>query len=744
MHQQTKKEKEIIQQHFDDLLKSCLRSNKKDQELITKAFKFANEAHKGIRRRSGEPYICHPLSVATIVTNELGLGTKSVISSLLHDIVEDTDYTIEDIEHLFNKKVATIVDGLTKLSNIFDTSTSIQAENFRKLILTLSDDVRVILIKLADRLHNMRTLSSMPANKQLKIAGETMFLYAPLAHRLGLYAIKTELEDLSLKYRQPEIFKEIKNKINQSEEKRNFIINKFSLPIINKLTEQGFNFNINGRSKSIFSIWQKMQTKNIPFEEVYDQFAIRIIFQPDEGEDEKTKCWNIYSTITDIYIPRPDRIRDWISKPKANGYEALHATVMGPTGQWVEVQIRSKRMDEIAERGYAAHWKYKGINSKETELDNWIKKIRELLENPQSDALEFLDEFKLNLFTSEIIVFTPKGQTKQLPKRITALDFAYDVHTEIGNNAIGAKVNHKLVSLNHVLKSGDQVEIITSEKQHPQREWENFVTTAKAKHAIKSAFKEERKKNILKGKKILNKKLKELKLRPTANIYKKLFLYYSTENKDSLYNKIGIQNIDIKKLKKILSKKSKNKFIRYWQLQLIRSSNRKLIEKEKNQKKHGINIDKKKPLIISDDFEEKTFKIAKCCNPIPGDDIIGYQSDKNTIIIHKTNCPNAIKLNSSFGNKIVKAKWTTHKALSFLARIKIDGFDKVGLVNKITEIISKDLNVNMRAINFESHDGVFEGHIDLYVHNTTDLNNMIMNLIKIKGIDSVKRIEVNE
>lgn len=748
---QTKEEKEKIQQQFDDLLKSCLRSNKKDKELITKAFKFANEAHKGIRRRSGEPYICHPLAVAKIVTSELGLGTKSVISALLHDVVEDTDYTVEDIEHLFNKKIATIVDGLTKLSNIFDRNSSIQAENFRKLLLTLSDDVRVILIKLADRLHNMRTLSSMPANKQLKIAGETIFLYAPLAHRLGLYAIKTELEDLSLKYRQPDIYQEIKDKINQSEEKRNFIINKFSLPIINKLNDKGFTFNINGRSKSIFSIWQKMQTKNIPFEEIYDQFAIRIVFDTEPGEDEKTKCWNIYSIITDIYLPRPDRIRDWISKPKANGYEALHSTVMGPSGKWVEVQIRSQRMNEIAERGYAAHWKYKGLNSHESELDVWIKKIRELLESPQSDALEFLDEFKLNLFTSEIIVFTPKGETKQLPQNATALDFAYDIHTEIGNHAIGAKVNHKLVPLNHIIKSGDQIEIITSEKQKPQHEWINFTTTAKAGHALKNAFKEERKKYITKGKKTLNEKLNELNLHTTANIYKKLFIYYKTENKDELYYKIGNQNIEIENLKKILNKRSKNKLIRYWKLQLTRSSNRKRIAKGILHKKddikkevNEIKFDKKKPLIISDDFEEKIFKIAKCCNPIPGDDIIGYQSEDNTIIIHKTNCPIAIKLNSSFGNKIVKAKWTTHKVLSFLARIKLNGFDKIGLINKITNIIYKDLNVNMRSINFESHDGIFNGLIDLYVHNTTDLNNLIMNLMKIKGVESVKRIEATE
>jgi len=737
----TEQEELEIQKHYEDLRKCCLRSKKEeDKDLIQKAYNLAYEAHKQIRRKSGEPYIYHPLAVAKIVADEIGLGTKSIISALLHDVVEDTDYSLDEIRDIFGDKIANIVDGLTKISGVFDKNTSKQAENFRKILLTLSDDVRVILIKLADRLHNMRTLSSMTPTKQLQVAGETLYLYAPLAHRLGLYAIKTELEDLSFKYRHPEIYEELKSKINADEKKRNAFINKFALPISDRLTGENINFDISGRPKSIFSVWNKMQTKNVAFEEIYDLFAIRIIFDPKPGIPEKTQCWNIYSMITDIYMPKPDRIRDWVSTPKANGYEALHSTVMGPYGKWVEVQIRSRRMDEIAERGFAAHWKYKGINAEESELDRWIKRIRELLENPSEDALEFLDEFKMNLFASEIIVFTPKGHLKSMPKSSTVLDFAYEIHTEIGHHAIGAKVNHNLVPLKYRLKTGDQIEILTSETQKPQEEWLDYAATARAKTAIKNAFKAQRKEQFKKGKEILEEKLAEINLQPTSNIIKKLITNYDVKTKDELYQNIGQGTLELENLKKILRKKTQNKWIRYWKLSLARSSRENKPEEEIKPSK----IDTKKPLNLDELIEEEQFVIAKCCNPIPGDNVLGYQKDEDTIIIHKTNCPNALKLNSSFADRIVNAKWLAHKILSFLAKIKLNGIDRMGIVSQITKVISDDLDVNMRSINFESHDGIFEGFIDLYVHSSKDLNNLIMNLMKIKGVESVKRIETSE
>ncbi len=739
----TAKEKKLVKEKFDDLLQHCVRCNSEpDRALIKKAFDLANEAHKNMRRKSGDPYILHPIAVAKIVTHEIGLGAKSVACALMHDVVEDTDYTLEDIENHFGKKIASIIDGLTKIAGVFDNKSSLQAENFRKMLLTLSDDVRVILIKLADRLHNMRTLDSMPPNKQMKVAGETVYLYAPMAHRLGLYAIKTELEDLSLKYHHPEVYTELQNKIRDNEKRRITMINRFSLPIIEKLESNRYRFDINGRPKSIASIWNKMQRKGVPFEEVYDLMAIRIIFEPKKNIPEKTQCWSIYSTITDIYMPKPDRIRDWVSTPKANGYEALHVTVMGPHGKWVEVQIRTTRMEEIAERGYAAHWKYKNSGSGEGELDKWIKKIREMLEDPQSNALEFLDEFKLNLFASEILVFTPKGQIKSLPKGASALDFAYEIHTEIGNKAIGAKVNYKLVALSHTLNSGDQVEILTSDKQKPHREWLDYVITAKAKSSIKSSLKSDTKNRIEKGKKILEEKLKEFNLMPSSRVFKKLLPAYEVINKDELYSKIGIGLITLDDLKKVLRKKSKNKWIRYWELQFGKSSTEKKEPVEETRKKEE-KFDYKTPLILREniDDEETVYTLATCCNPIPGDDVVGYRNLNDKIIIHRSKCPNAIKLMSREGNRIVTAKWTAHKILSFLASIRIMGIDKIGMINEITNVISKELNVNMRTVNIEVHDGIFDGTLDLYVHSTKDLNNLIMNLIKIKGVDSVKRIE---
>ena len=733
----TSPEIQEINRRFDRLLDLCNRcKTEEDRNLIRRSFDLAFEAHKSARRKSGEPYIIHPIEVATIVTYEIGLDPVSVASALLHDVVEDTDYTVEDIKNDFGDQIAQIVDGLTKISDSYDSSSSLQAENFRKMLLTLSDDVRVILVKLADRLHNMRTLASMPAHKQLKIAGETLYLYAPLAHRMGLYAIKTELEDLSFKYSHPKEYNEINSRINKTEKNRILWINRFSLPISEKLTKNYIKYKIEGRPKSYYSIFKKMKAKNVTFEEIYDIMAIRVVFEPVEGIPEKTQCWNIYSMITDIYKPKPDRIRDWVSTPKANGYEALHSTVMGPDGQWVEVQIRTDRMNEIAEKGFAAHWKYKGVNDEASELDKWINKIKSMLNNPEADAVEFLNEFKMNLYTSEIVLFTPKGHMVNLPKNASVLDFAYEIHSEIGNHCIGAKVNHKLVPLSHKLQSGDQVEVLTSEKQSPQKEWAKYVLTAKAKSKIKNAFREERKEKMRIGKEILDSELKELNLQPSARIIRKLFEKFSIRSKDELYFNIGTGNINLAEIGKALKKKARLKLIRYYQLQLTRSSSRK------NKKKQIAKKDKTPPVdFVINEETEPVYDTAKCCNPIPGDTIMGFRNDNGTITVHKTSCEIAIELSTKHGNRIVNAKWISQKKRSFLIKIKLNGIDSQGLVNNVTTIVSKELDVNMRAISFESHDGVFEGQIDLYVHDTKDLNNLIMKLMKVKGVESVKRIE---
>jgi guanosine-3',5'-bis(diphosphate) 3'-pyrophosphohydrolase len=724
---------------LEHLISNCsFCKTAKDEKLIRKAFKMANEAHRGMRRKSGDPYIVHPLEVAVIVNDEIGLGVTSIVCAILHDVVEDTDLTIEDIENAFGKKIASIIDGLTKISGVFDKeSNSLQAENFRKMLLTLSEDVRVIFIKLADRLHNMRTLDSLPRNKQMKIAGETIYLYAPLAHRLGLYRVKSELEDLSLKYRYPEVYNEISEKIKLTEERRLHLINHFSLPIIDALHKNGFKFNISGRPKSIYSIWQKMHQKNVTFEEIYDLFAIRIVFEPKPGIPEKTQCWNIYSIITDIYAPKPERIRDWVSTPKANGYEALHTTVMGPYGKWMEVQIRSSRMDEIAERGFAAHWKYKDKTAKESELDKWIKKIRETLETSTTDAMEFLDDFKLTLFSSEIMVFTPKGHIITLPKDATALDFAYEIHTEIGNTAIGAKVNHRLVPLSHKLTSGDQVEILTSEAQKPSLDWYQFATTVKARSSIKNAMKAETKNRTEVGKQLLIDKLKELNLTPSSRILKKLVPAYDSTHKDELYSKIGSGMINLDDLKEVLSKNTKNKWVRVWDLSLGRS------QKKSGQK---VEYDSKGTVLLKETMEdeERNYTLARCCNPIPGDEVVAVRQEDDTLMIHRTDCKTALKIMSSHGDKLVAAKWTQHKVLSYLARIELNGWDRFGVYNSITNTITKELNISMRTINLHGHDGIFNGTIDLYVHNTTDLNNLILNLIKLKGVESVHRVEVIE
>jgi GTP diphosphokinase / guanosine-3',5'-bis(diphosphate) 3'-diphosphatase len=730
-----------IQTEYDSLLNNLLRCDKPgDREQIDKAFKIANEAHWNMRRKSGEPYIIHPIAVAKIVNQEIGLGAKSITTALLHDVVEDTDYSLENVERDFGPKITILIDGLTKISGTYnkENSSSLQAENFRKMLLTLSDDLRVILIKIADRLHNMRTLDSMPEHKKMKVAGETIFLYAPLAHRLGLYAIKSELEDLSFKFRQPQIYEEISAKLKHSEKKFYALINKFSLPIIDKLTKEGLKFDISGRPKSIFSIWKKMQSKNVPFEEIYDVLAVRIVFEPAPEIPEKTQCWNIYSMITDAYLPKPDRLRDWVSRPKPNGYEALHLTVMGPEGKWVEVQIRSNRMDEIAERGYAAHWKYKGDNSQESELDKWIKKIRTMLENPLEDPIEFLDEFKMNLFSSEIMVFTPKGTLVSLPKGASALDFAYEIHTEIGDKAIGAKINYKLNPINAVLMSGDQVEIITSDIAKPEKEWLSFVRTSKAKEAIKDALKTETTNRIHKGMEILESKLKELEVTPNAEVFKKLLLAFDMLNKDELYSGIELGIINLDNLKKILKKNTPKNVIKYWELKLIGS---KKEAKEADAKVDK--IDSSAPFLLRENVEnaEQSYEIATCCNPIPGDEVTGYRSPEGPIVIHKPKCPVAIRIMSNEGNRIIAVKWAMHKLVSFLARITMSGIDRIGLVNEITNIISSELKVNMTKINISVHNGIFEGTIDIYVHHTKDLNNLILKISNIRGIENVKRVE---
>jgi guanosine-3',5'-bis(diphosphate) 3'-pyrophosphohydrolase len=731
---QTQAEQRLIQDYFDELLKACDHKVSDDGIVrIRKAFEFANNAHAGVKRKSGEPYIIHPLAVAKIVIEEIGLSATSIIAALCHDVVEDTDYTLEDISNLFGEKVASIVDGLTKLTDEFTPQhDSKQANNFRKMLMTLSDDVRVILIKLADRLHNMRTLDSMAPQKQLKIAAETLYIFAPLAHRLGLYAIKSELEDLSLKYKHPDAFNQIQFRLQNQREKRDYLVTEFIRPIEEQLKQEGIDFVITERLKSIYSIWNKMQTKSVSFDEVYDLLAVRIVFNPKTNVSEKRQCFDILSLVTDIYKPKPDRIRDWITIPKANGYEALHVTVMGPQGKWVEIQIRTQRMDEIAERGFAAHSKYKNIKDVENELDRWLEKIKEMLQNPESDALEFLDEFKMNLFTSEIIVFTPKGRMVNLPKNATVIDFAYEIHTELGNHCIGAKINHKLVPVSHVLQSGDQVEILSSRTQSPQLAWLAFLITAKAKAKVKQSFKLDRKGHIEHGRKIIEDELAKHKILPSSDTLKKLSSYYGLTNKEQLYAQVGLGFLELGNLDEVLQTRRENKLSKFWKLSF---------SQKKDEPVSTDKLDKKVPFILKEDPEESNYTLAKCCNPIPGDDVVGYISDDEHIIIHKRNCPEALKIMSQQGDKIITAEWTKFKRLSYLSRIKLSGFDRVGVVNEITTIISKLNNINMRTVHFDTHDGIFEGELYLYIHSVQDLNELIVQLKKIKGIDMIERIE---
>ncbi len=725
-------EKKEILKRYKSLLRACRRTLEKgDKLLIRKAFDIALEAHKDMRRKSGEPYIYHPIAVAHICAEEIGLGTTSVVCALLHDVVEDTDLTLEDIKGLFGEKEAKIIDGLTKISGVFDQGSSQQAENFRKMLLTLSDDIRVILIKLADRLHNMRTLESMTRDKQLKIASETLYLYAPLAHRLGLNAIKTELEDLGLKYTEPDVYNDIQQKLRESEPERKKFITKFIVPIKEILEEQEMKFTVIGRPKSIYSINSKIKTKGVSFEEIFDLFAIRIIID-SPIETEKADCWRVYSIVTDFYLPSPDRLRDWISTPKANGYESLHATVMGPEGKWVEVQIRSVRMDELAEKGYAAHWKYKD-SANESQLDEWIRKIRELLENPEENALEFLDDFKLNLFAEEIFAFTPKGEIKTLPKNSTALDFAFDIHSKVGERCIGAKVNHKLVPLSYKLKSGDQVEVLTSSKQKPKEDWLNFVVTARAKGKIKSALKEEKRKISKDGKALLERKLNHLKIDFTIPNINQLVTYFKLPSSQELFYRLAMGNIDVKLLKDF---KQENGKITHKSGTIKKNETAPTLEQMVTAARGKSDL-----LVIGENLQKIDYKLSPCCNPIPGDDVFGFITINEGIKIHRVKCPNAIQLLSNYAYRVVKAKWTSKELISFLAGIKITGIDEVGIVNNITKIISNELNVNMRSISFDTNDGTFEGTVMVFVQDTDHLTDLIKKLKKVSGVLTVVRVD---
>lgn len=735
-------EKKEILARYSALLRALGdKLDKQDKIQIRKAFDLALDAHKDMRRKSGEPYIYHPIAVAQIAASEIGLGATAVICALLHDTVEDTDVTLEDVRKMFGETEAKIIDGLTKIENVFDQSTSIQAENFRKVLLTLSDDVRVILIKLADRLHNMRTLDSMARDKQLKIASETLFLYAPLAHRLGLYNIKTEMEDLGLKYTQPEYYEDISAKLKSGEEVRKRFISRFINPIRTNLSQQGFTFDIKGRSKSIYSIFNKIKNKGIPFEEIFDIFAIRIIID-SPPDTEKADCWRVYSIITDIYQPSPDRLRDWISTPRANGYESLHTTVMSPTGKWVEVQIRSKRMDEIAEKGYAAHWKYKEKSDYESSIDDWLGRIREMMEHSDTNALEFINDFKLNLFSEEIFVFTPKGELKTLPIGSSALDFAFDIHSEVGMSCIGAKVNNKLVPLSYKLKSGDQIEILSSAKQKPKEDWLNFVVTAKARSKVKSALKEEKRIVADEGKEILEKKLKSIKMALDGNVINNLIKHYKMNSQLDLYYGIGEGLIKLDNVQKIAKGEQSSSWYKILRKRFSKS------DEEQQEPATLENIvkeirGKSDMLVIGEDMNSIDYKLAPCCNPIPGDEVFGFVTINEGIKIHKTNCPNAISLMSNYAYRIVKARWMNQQQIAFMAGIRVNGIDDVGIVNSITRIISNELNVNMRSISFDSQDGVFEGTIMVFVHDTNHLTELLGKIKQVKGVTSVLRIDSN-
>ena len=734
-------EEALINEAFQELLDIYLASqHRRKVELITKAFNFARQAHKGVKRHSGEPYIMHPLAVARIVCQEIGLGSTSICAALLHDVVEDTDYTIEDIRNLFGNKIAGIVDGLTKISGgVFGAHASQQAENFKKLLLTMSEDIRVILIKIADRLHNMRTLKFLQTNKQYKIAGETLYIYAPIAYRLGLSRIKTELENLSFKYEHPEEYARIEKKIEKTQNERDILYGEFTHPICEQLDAMGLKYHIIGRVKSPYSIWNKMQKKHVAFEDIYDILAVRIIFTPREGEDENNECFKIYIALTKLYNSHPDRLRDWVSKPRANGYKALHATFMSQRGEWIEVQIRSEKMNEVAERGIAAHWKYKseGEDSGDDQLENWLHTIKEILDDPQPNALDFLDTIKLNLYATEIFVFTPKGEIKTMPQNCTALDLAYNIHTFLGNHCIGAKVNHKLVPMSHQLQSGDQVEILTSNSSHVDESWLAFATTAKARAKIQAALRRQLRILQREGEEKLNMFLEKEGLGNYMGNIEKLWKLHKLGDRDELLAAIGKGIV-------VLGNDDKDALLgnKKFSLQSLFSfsSKDKKKEDEKEVARQYEEIDRKTPINLTDENLKNGYIIADCCHPIPGDDVLGYYNEQKQIVIHKRNCPVANTLKSSHGDRILAAKWETHKQLYFVVPIQVTGIDNIGVIHEITAIIYRQLNVNIQKMNYESNNGIFEGTFWLNVHDVQDVKNICENLKKISCIKTVARI----
>ena len=733
-------EKKLIVREYRSLLRSLKDKIKPgDKGLLRSAFEMAADAHSTMRRKSGEPYILHPIAVAKICTDEIGLGVRSAIAALLHDTVEDTDVTLQDIEKEFGPEIAKIVDGLTKISNVIDANASKQAENFKKILLTLTDDPRVILIKIADRLNNMRTLESMKRENQLKISSETVYVFAPLAHRLGLYTIKTEFEDLAMKYLEPETYREIARKLADTKRERTKYINEFIKPIKEKLERNNFNFEIQGRSKNIHSIWNKMKKKGVTFEEVYDLFAIRIILDTSL-EKEKEECWKVYSLITDEYTPSIERLRDWVSNPKANGYEALHTTVMGPHGKWVEVQVRSKRMNEIAEKGLAAHWKYKEGTQVENCFDKWFHQIREALYHQDPDSINFLQDFKTSFLTEEIYVYTPKGDVKMLPVGATALDFAFSIHTMVGSKTIGAKINHKLVPISYKLKSGDQVEIITSNKQTPSEDWLSFVITAKAKAKVKEALKEEKRKVADEGKYTLQRKLEGIGASMQQYNIDELVQFYKLNSNLDLFYQIAVKNIDLKELKEFKVVGDRIELPKPIKI----ATETKIESHGSPQAPHGKHHHDAELIIFGESSDQIMYNLANCCKPIPGDDVFGFITTGKGLTIHRTNCPNATRLLSNYGHRIVKTKWAKNKEISFLTGIKIIGLDDVGMVSRITNLISADLKINMSALSIEAREGVFEGNIKIFVHDKEQLDILVEELKKLEGVESVERFDAED
>jgi GTP pyrophosphokinase len=732
-------EKKEIIKRYRNLLRVWHSKSKEDRKKVRRAFDLAVDAHKDMRRHSGEPYIYHPLEVATICAGEIGLSTTSIICALLHDVVEDSEYTLDDIRFHFGEKIASIIDGLTKIDDILvDSALSPQAENFRKILLTLAKDIRVILIKLADRLHNMRTLEALPKNKQLKISSETIYLYAPLAHRLGLFAIKSELEDLSLRSTEPDVYYSIRQKLLETKEDRVKFSNRFIYPIKRDMRAKGIKFQIFTREKSVFSIWNKMRKKEIPFEEVYDLFAVRIVIEAPV-ETEKSECWKVYSIITDHYRPNHNRLRDWISIPKANGYEALHTTVMSHAGRWVEIQIRSRRMDEIAEKGYAAHWKYKDLIDTETGVEEWLNKIRDMLNEEDSDALDFVSDFKLNLFADEIYAYTPKGDLKTLPAGSTVLDFAYAVHTEIGRHCIGAKVNQVLVTRKHTLRNGDQVEVLTSASITPDDEWLKSAVTAKARANIKQYLKDHRKKQQLLGKEKLAHLLQQHNLSDDKDTLQKLMDFHKVNTTEDLYRLVSNGDIGAAEVREFGQEGERRNLLSY----LSRPFTRSRPNNHKSLSETIVEKLKEKPesLLLGDDITQIKYSVARCCSPIPGDDVVGFMNDQGSIDIHRTNCQEAIDLMSKYGKRIIKAKWKNKESIGFLTGIKIQGVDKKGFIRKVTEVITEKHNINIRSFHLDTTEGMTEGNVMLYVNDTQALNKVIENLMKVKEVIKVSRID---